>query len=247
MSSKLSKSTTSNQSPITSYQGTCEDCMYSVPAGGKGVGILTCRNKAGGPGRMWVVDRDGHCKNFTRDKELLAPELVKALAEGAKLMPLTQDKYAIVDAEDYDQLGQYKWYAKKGGNTYYAARGVRVYKDGKYVGVKQILMHRVITNAPAGMMVDHRDHNGLNNRRSNLRLCTREQNAQNSRPRRGTSSRYKGVSREKARNSYIVHIRHNGKRISIGRFKSEIAAAKAYDKKARELFGRFAYLNFPNK
>jgi hypothetical protein len=179
---KKMKKRTSNIQHRTSRKepSKCEDCSYSVPAGGKGVGILTCRNKAGGPGRMWVVDNDGHCKNFTRDKELLAPELVQALAEGAKLIPLTQDKFAIVDPKDYDQLGQYKWYAKKGGNTYYAARGVRVYKDGKYVGVKQILMHRVITNAPAGMMVDHRDHNGLNNRRSNLRLCTREQNAQNS-------------------------------------------------------------------
>ena len=223
----------------------CEDCSNSIPEGGQGRPILTCRNKAGSPGRLWVVDADDSCNNFTQDNQLLAPHLAEALSEGAKLIPLTQDKFAIVDPEDYEQLREYKWYAKKGGNTYYAARGVRIFKDGEFIGVRQILMHRVITNAPAGLMVDHINHNGLDNRRSNLRLCTRAQNAQNSRSRQGSSSKYKGVFLEKTSNRYLAHIRHNGKRTKIGRFKNEVDAAKAYDKKAREFFGEFAYLNFP--
>ena len=64
--------------------GACEDCEYSVPAGGPEGPILTCRNKAVAPGRLWVVGVEECCANFTRDKELLAPELVQALAEGAR-------------------------------------------------------------------------------------------------------------------------------------------------------------------
>jgi len=264
MSSKLSKTTTNHESQNTKHklQTTnheprttdsaladvkCEDCTFSVGVKGGSAVILACRNKANAPGRMWVVDRDGHCKNFTRDKELLAPELVKALSEGAKLLPLTQDKFAIVDPQDYEQLSQYKWYAKKGYSTYYAGRGVRVYEDGRYVRVKQKLMHRLITNAPAGMIVDHRNHNGLDNRRENMRVCTREQNSHNQRPYRGSSCGYKGVTLHKRDGVFEVNIRYKGKLNYIGRFKDADDAAKAYDKKAVELFGEFAYLNFPNE
>jgi len=226
-------------------KGRCEDCSYSVASGGRAGRILTCRNKADAPGRMWVVEADECCGNFTRDKELLAPELVQALSEGAKLIPLTQDKYAIVDAEDYEQLRQYKWYAKKGYSTYYAGRGVRVYEDGRYEGVKQKLMHRLITNAPAGMLVDHRNHNGLDNRRENMRVCTREQNSHNQRPYRGSSCGYKGVTLHKRDGVFEVNIRYKGNLNYIGRFKDADDAARAYDKKAKELFGEFAYLNFP--
>jgi hypothetical protein len=194
---------------------------------------------------MWVVDNDDSCDNFTQDKELLAPHLAAALAEGAKLIPLTQDKFAIVDAEDYERFREYKWYAKKGYSTYYAGSGMRFFKDGKYAGVKQKLMHRLITNAPKGMMVDHINHNGLDNRKSNLRVCTREQNSHNLRPYRGGSSKYKGVSRHKRDGVFEVNIRHKRKLIYLGRFKDEVEAAKAYDKKADELFGEFAFLNFP--
>ncbi len=241
----MSTKPTIHYSPFTNPQSNCEDCAWSEAAGVQGERILTCRNKAGGGGRMWVVEADECCANFTRDKELLAPQLAKALAEGAKLIPLTQGKFAIVDAEDYDELSQYKWYAKKGNSTYYAGRGVRVYKNGKYVGVRQILMHRVMTKAPKGMLVDHRNHNGLDNRRENMRVCTREQNSHNQLPYRGTSCRYKGVTKHKRDGVFEVNIRYNGKLNYIGRFKDADDAAKAYDKKAKELFGEFAYLNFP--
>jgi len=166
-------------------RGKCEDCKYSVPAGGPEGPILTCRNKAVAPGRLWVVGAEECCANFTRDKELLTPELVQALAEGARLIPLTQGRFAIVDAEDYDLLSKYKWHVCKNHTTEYAGR----YSTSR----KHILMHRVLLNAPPGRLVDHRDHNGLNNRKANLRLCTHQENIYNQRARLGTTSRFRGV------------------------------------------------------
>ncbi len=218
----------------------CEDCVYSVGVKGGSAVILACRNKADFVGRSCIVgpDEDG-CVNFTKDKEILAPELVEALAEGAKLIPLTQDKFAIVDADDYDRLNQYKWYASRNENgDYYAKRMERGTR-------RQIIMHRVITEAPPGLLVDHRNHNGLDNRRSNLRICTKGENNRNQLPRGGTSQ-YKGVSWSKSHKKYAATIRCNKQRFHLGWFDDEVEAAKAYDKKAKELFGEFAYLNFPN-
>jgi hypothetical protein len=107
-------------------------------------------------------------------------------------------------------------------------------------------MHRQITSAPPGLVVDHINHNGLDNRKDNLRLCTRAQNALNQRPRKGTSSRYKGVYWHERDKRFYAQISHKGRRYHLGSYKSEIQAAKAYDKKAKELFGEFAHLNFPD-
>jgi hypothetical protein len=218
-------------------RGKCEDCKYSVPAGGPEGPILTCRNKAVAPGRLWVVGAEECCANFTRDKELLAPELVQALAEGARLIPLTQGRFAIVDAEDYEELSQHKWHVMKCRRSEYAAR----YSTSR----KHILMHRVLLNAPAGAVVDHRDVNGLNNRKSNLRLCTHQENNCNQRPRLGGTSRFKGVCRHKVIKKYVALIQKDGKRYSLGCYQDETEAAVVYDIKAMELFGEFAYLNFP--
>ncbi len=106
---------------------------------------------------------------------------------------------------------------------------------------RTIEMHRQILNAPAGLLCDHKNHNGLDNRRANLRLCTPSQNSQNQLPRAGFSSIYKGVSREK--NKWRADIRLNGRPIFIGYFDDQIDAAIAYDDMAIELFGEFACLN----
>jgi hypothetical protein len=110
-------------------------------------------------------------------------------------------------------------------------------------------MHRIILNAPPHLVVDHINHNGLDNRKANLRLCTVAQNNQNTRPHANPNklSKYKGVSLDKNRNLYIALIHRNKKNYYLGRFKNETDAAKAYDKKAAELFGEFAYLNFPSE
>lgn len=98
-------------------------------------------------------------------------------------------------------------------------------------------------NAPQEMDVDHRFHNTLDNRRCNIRTCTTAQNQHNQRKTRGLSQ-YKGVSWHKTNKKWQALIRLNGQRIYLGYFNNEIDAAKAYDKKARELFREFAFTNF---
>ncbi len=227
----------------------CEDCEHSVPAGSASQPTLICKHKAGAELPWQVVGAGprtalgtgqgcGVCANFEQSREIVPLDIAAALAEGAKLIPLTQGKFTIVDAEDYEWLSKYKWHVDKGDSTDYAARSI---------AGKNFRMHREILNAPEGLLVDHRNHNGLDNRRENLRLCTASENNMNRRPskRANKSSRFKGVSWDKRRRRYQAYIQQNGKTVRIGRFKSEIAAAKAYDKKAKELFGEFAYLNFP--
>jgi hypothetical protein len=123
------------------------------------------------------------------------------------------------------------------GTTWYARR----HSKGE-----SILMHREIMRPRPGMVVDHIDHNGVHNRQSNLRVCTSAENQRN-RPGVGGSSQYKGVSYDKEHKKWEAGITLRGKRIHIGLFESEIEAARAYDRKALELFGEFAYLNFPEE
>ena len=157
--------------------------------------------------------------------------------KGARLIELSHNKVAIVDAEDYDRLSQYKWCAVKRECTWYAKTFLL---DGTPISI-----HRVITDAPKGLVVHHIDHNGLNNRKSNLQLCTNIQNQRSRGPNRIGSSKYKGVHRRKSCKKFRAVITHNGKKMHLGQFKSEIDAAKAYDKAAKKFFGEFAYLNFP--
>jgi hypothetical protein len=152
---------------------------------------------------------------------------------------LTQGKYAIVDPEDYEKLIGYPWYAAKSPRTFYARR----YENGK-----TIKMHRQIMNPPPGLFVDHENHNGLDNRKANLKIATPTENARNRRPKSGKSgSIYKGVRRNKKLNKWRAVICYNGKYIHLGYFDDEKQAAKAYDEAAKELFGRFAFLNFPDE
>ncbi len=106
-------------------------------------------------------------------------------------------------------------------------------------------MHRLVADTPLNLVCDHINHDGLDNRRGNLRLCTRLQNSRNRLPRRGGSSKYKGVTWNKRRKKFMAEIRVNQKYQYLSYFENEIDAAKAYDKKAKEFFGEFAFLNFP--
>ena len=147
-----------------------------------------------------------------------------------KTINLTRGMVAIVDDQDYEWLSQFKWYYCPVG---YAARR----QNGKH-----IYMHRLIAGAKPGEYVDHINRNKLDNRRSNLRICTRQQNQHNQGPRRGTS-RYKGVSYRKDTGKYSAQIHFNGKKISLGSFATEDEAALAYNEAARKYHGEFAYQN----
>jgi hypothetical protein len=146
----------------------------------------------------------------------------------------------VVDDGDLDALTQHRWYIQrtKRAHTIYAMARVAM-PDGRHV-TKGI--HRLIMGDPVGMDVDHINGNGLDNRRSNLRVVTRQQNLQNQKARAGSSA-YRGV--RAANGKWLAGITHNYKRIHCGTFVTEEAAAQAYDAKARELFGEFAALNFP--
>jgi hypothetical protein len=158
-------------------------------------------------------------------------------------IPLTQGKFAIVDQPDYELLSQYNWILEKDEIRFYAKRR-RLASDLGRTG-SRIKMHRQIMDFPAGLLVDHINHNGLDNRRANLRLVTAAQNVWNTKKqRRLCASRYKGVTLHKGQWRAVIYRRK--KQIHLGYFSDEQAAARAYDAKAKELFGEYACLNFPD-
>lgn len=156
-----------------------------------------------------------------------------------KRIPLTQGKFALVDDADFNWLNQWKWCVFFNGHSWRAVRVVRK---------KTIYMSRFMVDAPQGKLVDHHNHDTLDNQRHNLRICSCTQNNANQIIRNYTISKYKGVYWDKTRQRnkrWSANIKKEGKVCRLGRYLTEIEAAKAYDKKAKELFGEFAYLNFP--
>lgn len=143
-----------------------------------------------------------------------------------------------IDEQDYDLIKKYNWTLNCIDNKFY----IEAYdSDNK----KRIRLHRFLTDCPQGLYVDHIDGDTLNNCRDNLRICTAQQNIQNSRKRTKikTSSYYKGVCFDKSRNKYMAHITVNYKRKHIGRYDTEDQAAIAYNIEALKHHGEFAKLN----
>jgi hypothetical protein len=154
-----------------------------------------------------------------------------------KQIPLTKGQFALVDDEDYEHLNKFKWqaYFAKNINNFYAV-------SGKWNGknMTNFRMHRIIMNVKnSKIFVDHKDHNTLNNQRSNLRLATPLQNQANQKSHRDSVSKYVGVRPK--RNKWEANIRNT----YLGTFIDEVSAAKAYDNAAKKLYGEFANLNFP--
>jgi len=151
-----------------------------------------------------------------------------------KTIPLTQNKCALIDDEDFKKVNAHKWYALKSGHYWYACS-----YDSK--NKKTIYMHRLILNTPTGTDTDHINHNGLDNRKKNLRTCTKAQNQHNTMLcKRRKKSKYKGLYWNKKGGKWVARIN----RTYIGSYSDEKEAALAYDKAAKELYGEFACTNF---
>lgn len=151
------------------------------------------------------------------------------------------DKFAVVDAADYEWLNQWTWslWKAKGGKLY-ARRTVN--RRGESPQYRSILMHRLIRSInDSKVHVDHWDGDGLNNRRLNLRPCNRSQNIANQKRRTGGRSKFKGVNPSKLR--WQARISVNGVRRHLGSFRTEEDAALAYNAAAVVAFGEFANLN----
>lgn len=151
-----------------------------------------------------------------------------------KTIKLTQNKIALVDDEDFEYLNQFKWLCANG----YAIRKISI--NGKR---KTIWMHRLIMNTPDDMQTDHIHHDPLDNRKENLRICTRQQNGMNRKSNKNSTSKYKGVSWKKREKKWQSYIQINGTSKHLGGFKSEEDAALSYNQAATKYFGEFALLN----
>lgn len=169
-------------------------------------------------------------------------EVVQPPDQSYRLIPLTQNQNAIVDAKDYEWLSQWNWCSQWNAPTksFYAKR--KCERNGRKT---TMYMHRIIAGADDDLDTDHRNGDTLDNRRSNLRACTRIQNGANKRKWTRGTSKYKGVSFDGVANKWAAEVAGPNLRRWLGRFPSEVDAAKAYDAAAIELFGEFAKLNFP--
>jgi hypothetical protein len=163
---------------------------------------------------------------------------------GIKLIPLTRGLFTIVDVDDFERISIFKWMALRSRNTFYAAKNGS--RAGK-VKTSMVLMHRTVLVTGDGSSVDHKNRLTLDNRKINLRRCTPSQNAMNRAKCSNALSRYKGVKFDKRWKLWGAAIQVDEKRFSLGGFASEMEAALAYDEAARQHFGEFACLNFPER
>jgi len=153
-----------------------------------------------------------------------------------KEIKLSKGLVTQVDDDNFEYLNQFKWYALINHRTIYAQRVVQ--SNNKKQTLK---MHRIIMNTPNELEVDHKDGNGLNNQRSNLRNCIHRDNCKNKKS--SSKSKYLGVSLN-PKGIALARITHNGQRINLGSFRTIIDAAHAYDEAAIKYHGEFANLNF---
>lgn len=165
----------------------------------------------------------------------------------SKKIPLSKGKFAIVDDGDFALLSKRSWHL---GTWGYATTTKLKFDEGfvsqqkkSHRGHGSIFMHRLLVGAKSGEIVDHVNKNKLDNRRKNLRRCTKAQNSFNCKKRKINKSGYKGVSWSKSNYGWIAQIVSNRQKFHLGTFKKKIDAAKAYNLAAKKLHGSFANLN----
>lgn len=213
---------------------TCFNCMYCIcdPClwlrwlwEGQSI-VPQCANHPQWPGLLHDVP-GVPCRNYR-------PKLVPPEGDNVRMIATIDGGYVYVDAADYEWLNRWKWCLEDG----YAVRS----EKGKH-----LFMHRVILPPPRGKVTDHIDGNRANNCRCNLRVCNHSENNRNRRKPNGASSAYKGVFYDRANHKWRAQCFYRGKPVHLGFFDTEEEAARAYDRKAVELFGEFARLNFPRE
>ena len=158
-----------------------------------------------------------------------------------KEMLLSKGELCLVSDEDYDWICHLKWYR---GTCGYAVVYIYCPKTKKQHG---LFMHRVILRLKSNESCDHINGNRLDNRRENLRIATQAENVRNASAQKGSTSKFKGVYWNKRRKKWHSQVRIGSTRFHLGFYKEEEEAGRAYDKKASELFGEFARLNFPTQ
>ncbi len=212
----------------------CHNCVFSywdreqaVQCMGRGImSWPACANHPESYGRMQRVPGRGMCENYRARPGTPVGDV--------RQIPLGDGFYAYVDAADYEWLSGWTWQLRGG----YAARMEKR---------KPIYMHRAIMQTPQGMVVDHKNRNKLDNTRGNLWNCTAQENACNRGKKRGTASRFRGVGFNKDYGKHFADIYFKGKRYFLGYFPNETEAARARDRKAVELLGDTARVNFPDE
>jgi hypothetical protein len=212
----------------------CDNCVYGIfepeewnrsLCVGEAV-LAKCANHPQWPGVVHEVP-GAACVNYQR--KAATPE-----EDGVRLIALSSGGYAWVDAGDYEWLNRYHWRLSNG------------YPCRRDKG-RNVFMHRQIMEAPADKVVDHVDGNKCNARRSNLRICNRDENQYNQHKRRTGLSRFKGVTFHKRMRKWKAHYRLNHRLHHLGYFADEAEAARAYDYAAVAHFGEFAHVNFPRE
>lgn len=156
----------------------------------------------------------------------------KIITENKKFKTTKGEEITISTKDEW--LLKWKWHVLPNGYVVRSSNNKKFY------------LHRIITDCPGNMVVDHANGNKLDNRRENLRVCNISQNTTNQKKSRG-SSKYKGVNWDKDRSKWYASISINNKRFNLGRFKNEKDAAIVYDSAAKEKWGEFANLNFKKR
>ena len=153
-----------------------------------------------------------------------------------KEIPLTQNRTALVDEGDFESLSKYTWRFSAG----YAVRSVKIPKTHKN---RTIYMHRQVLKVVNGEICDHKNGNGLDNRKENLRRCTVAENCRNRNISTRNKSGHKGVSWQKRERRWYAQICVNGRTKTLGYFKDKSLAAQSYNEAAVKYFGEFACVN----